>query len=54
MTDFVGKADKRMGPDKGQKSPFGSQDGVVGSHQEWSQSLFCFFSCPGHEETGRS
>jgi len=43
-----------MGRKKGQKSPFGSQEDVVGSHQERSQSLFCFFSCPGHEETGRS
>jgi len=54
MTGFVGKECQRMGPKRGQKSPFGSQEGVVGSHQERSQSLFCFFSCPGHEETGRS
>jgi hypothetical protein len=40
MTDFVGKASKRMGRKKGQKSPFGSQEGVVESQQEWSLSLF--------------
>ena len=37
---------------KRQKSPFDSQIGVVRSDQESGFSLFRFFSCPGHEETG--
>ena len=54
MPGFVGKAGLRMGPQKRQKSPFDLQQGVVKLHHEWRSSLFCFFSCPGHEETGRS
>jgi hypothetical protein len=54
MTDFVGKGNRRNGPEKGQKSPFDSQKGMVGSHQESRSSLFRFLSCPGHEETGVS
>ncbi len=54
MTDFVGNMSLRVGPKKEQKSPFDSQSAMVRLDQEWRVSLFRFFSCPGHEETGRS
>jgi hypothetical protein len=52
MTAFVGKQKAGMGPQKGQKSPFDSQSTMVELDQESRFSLFRFFSCPGHEETG--
>ncbi len=54
MTDFVGKVSKRMGPKWRQKSPFDSQQDVVGLDQESRFSLFRFMSCPGHEDGGSS
>jgi len=52
---LCGKEGKKNGTRKGAKIPLWlPQEGVLRSQQEWSQSLFCFFSCPGHEETGRN